>query len=108
MDIKEFQELSTRTMNEELTFEQKVSNMIFGINGEVGEVTDVLKKHLYHGHTLDVDHLEEEIGDVMFYIVNLATLFDLDMTEVLQINIDKLRKRYKEKFTVEESVNRKC
>ena len=43
MEIKEFQELSTRTMNESLSFNEKVANMIFGINGEAGEVTDILK-----------------------------------------------------------------
>lgn len=106
MDIKEFQEKSLRTMNNNLTEEQKISNMVFGINGEVGEVTDILKKHLYHNHVLDIDHLKEELGDVMFYIVNLATLYNIDMEEVLQINVDKLSKRYKDGFSVKDSINR--
>lgn len=106
MEIKEFQKVSTRTMNENLKYREQIANMVFGLNGETGEVTDVLKKNLYHGHILDIKHLEEEIGDVMFYIVNLATLFGLDMETILQKNVDKLSKRYKEKFTVEESINR--
>lgn len=106
MEIKEFQELSTRTMNESLSFNEKVANMIFGINGEAGEVTDILKKHLYHNHELDLDHLKEEIGDVMFYIVNLATLYGFDMEEILQDNVAKLALRYKKGFTTEESIKR--
>lgn len=106
MEIKEFQKVSTRTMNENIRYREQIANMIFGINGEAGEVTDILKKYLYHGHLLDVDHLEEEIGDVMFYIVNLATLFGFDMETILQKNVDKLSKRYKDKFTIEESINR--
>lgn len=106
MEIKEFQEKSIRTMNQDLDFSEKVCNMIFGINGEVGEVTDILKKHFFQGHGLDIDHLEEELGDVMFYIVNLATLYGLDMETILQKNIDKLSKRYKDKFTIEQSLNR--
>ena len=80
--------------------------MIFGINGEAGEVTDILKKHLYHNHELDLDHLKEEIGDVMFYIVNLATLYGFDMEEILQDNVAKLALRYKKGFTTEESIKR--
>ena len=46
MNIRDFQKLSVRTMNKELTKEQQISNMVFGANGEFGEVTDILKKYL--------------------------------------------------------------
>lgn len=106
MEIKEFQKLSTRTINNELTHEDKIKNMVFGLNGEVGEITDILKKHFFHSHTLDKDHLAEEIGDVMFYLVNLATLYNIDMSEVLQNNVSKLIKRYPKGFDKDRSINR--
>lgn len=40
---------------------------IFGIIGEGGEVVDIIKKHLFHGHELDKNKLSEEIGDYIFY-----------------------------------------
>ena len=80
--------------------------MVFGINGETGEVTDILKKHLFHGHELDIQHLKEEIGDIMFYLVNLASIYEIDFSEILQINIDKLMKRYPDGFDKEKSINR--
>lgn len=106
LDIEEYQKASTRTINEELNSRNQVFNMVFGLNGEVGEVTDLLKKHYFHGHKLDKEHLKEELGDVMFYIVNLATLYDIDMSEVLQLNVDKLLKRYPNGFSEEDSINR--
>ena len=106
MEIKEFQLKSTRTLNMELSKEQLISNMIFGANGELGEVTDILKKHLFHYHKLDQGHLAEEIGDVMFYLVNLATLFNFNMEDILQANVDKLKKRYPDGFTAKASVER--
>ena len=106
MQIKEYQEKSTRTLNKELTIKESLSNMVFGIVGEIGEVVDILKKHLYQGHDLDTDHIKEEIGDVMFYIVNLCTLLNIDMEDVLKINHDKLLKRYPDGFNSERSVNR--
>ena len=106
MEIREFQKLSTRTLNMELSKEQLISNMIFGANGELGEVTDILKKHLFHSHKLDQGHLAEEIGDVMFYLVNLATIFNFNMEDILQANVHKLKKRYPHEFDIDRSINR--
>ena len=106
MNIRDFQTLSVRTMNKELTKEQAISNMIFGANGELGEVTDILKKYLYQGHRINKQHLSEEIGDTLFYIVNLCTLFNLDVEDILQGNVDKLRKRFPNGFEVDRSINR--
>ena len=106
MDIREFQRVSTRTLNKELSKEQQVSNMIFGANGELGEVTDILKKFLFQGHKLDKQHLAEEIGDTLFYIVNLCTIYGLDVEDILQGNVDKLKKRFPQGFETERSINR--
>ena len=106
MDIREFQRVSTRTLNKELSKEQQVSNMIFGANGELGEVTDILKKHLYQEHRINKIHLAEEIGATLFYIVNLCTIYGLDIEDILQGNVDKLKKRFPEGFDAERSINR--
>ena len=106
MNIRDYQTLSVRTMNKELTKEQQISNMVFGANGELGEVTDILKKYLYQGPRLNKQHLAEEIGDTLFYIVNLCTLFNLDIEDILQGNVDKLRKRFPNGFEVDRSINR--
>ena len=106
MDIKEFQNKSTRTINHDLTTEQLISNMCMGISGETGEVIDIIKKYLYQGHELNKEHVTEELGDVMFYITNLATLLGIDMQDVLQNNVDKLLKRYPDGFDINKSVNR--
>ena len=106
MDIKEYQIKSTRTLNHNEVQQNLITNMCMGISGESGEVIDIIKKHLYQGHELDRKHLIEELGDVMFYIVNLATLYEIDMQIVLQKNVDKLLKRYPNGFSAERSVNR--
>lgn len=35
-----------------------------GLTGEAGEVAELLKKHVGHGHALDRDKLAKELGDV--------------------------------------------
>lgn len=106
MNIKEYQEKSTRTLNKKLIKDELLVNMIFGIVGETGEVVDLVKKFRFQGHKLDKEKLTEEIGDVMFYIANLCTLLDVDLEEVLEGNYNKLLKRYPEVFSEERSVNR--
>ena len=87
--------------------DERINNMIWGVIGEFGEVVDMLKKHKYQEHELNKTELLNEIGDVMFYIVNLATELDLDMGLALQMNIVKLLDRYPDGFDPERSVNRK-
>lgn len=106
MNLREYQERSKRTLNYDLSNEQLLSNMVFGVVGETGEVVDIIKKHLYQGHKLDKDHIAEELGDTMFYVVNLCNLLNLNLESIIEGNYNKLLKRYPEGFSVERSVNR--
>ena len=108
MRIEEYQRLSTRTLNPELSHSEQVDNMVYGIVGEIGEVIDLLKKSKFQGHELDVDKLSEEIGDVMFYVANLCTLHDLDIGEILNKNHIKLLERYPDGFKSSDSINREA
>lgn len=106
MNIKKYQELAPNTLNKDLTYTMQLLNCVCGLAGEGGEVADIIKKHMFQNHILDVDHVEEEIGDVMFYICNLATLLGLNMETILDKNINKLAKRYPKGFESERSINR--
>ena len=106
MEIKEFQLKSTRTLNQALPKDMNIVNMCLGAYGEFSEVSELIKKHVFQGHELNREKVKEESGDTMFYLVNLATELDIDMTEVLQNNVDKLLVRYPEGFTAKASVER--
>ena len=64
------------------------------------------KKHYYQGHDLDIEHIKEELGDVMFYIVNLCNVLDLDLEALLYQNHAKLVKRYPNGFNEKDSIER--
>ena len=106
MRLKDYQEKSMRTLNNDLTMEQAVNNMIMGIVGETWEVVDIIKKHYYQGHELDIKHIKEELGDIMFYMVNLCNYLELDMEDVIAGNHNKLMKRYPDGFSKDKSINR--
>ena len=107
MDIREYQEKAKRTVNTNLQDDDQLSNLCMGLCGESGEVVDYLKKYLYHGHKLEKEKLFEELGDIMWYLTNIATLFKLPMDNILDVNIKKLEERYPEGFSEEKSINRK-
>ena len=84
-----------------------ILNAALGLSGEVGEFNDLLKKWVFHGHSMDVRHAKKEIGDIMWYLALMCESFGFDMGEIAQMNIDKLKARYPEGFDTEKSLHRK-
>ena len=103
-----YQEKSKRTMNTNLPEKDQLNNYVFGLVGEVGEVVDLLKKFFYHGHEVDSNRLKSELGDILWYVSAVASLFNLDLQEIAQGNIEKLEKRYPEGFSSEASKGREA
>lgn len=95
-----------RTMNKKLTKEQQIVNASIGLSGEVGEVCDIIKKHVFQGHDLDYDHLFEELGDVMYYLTLMIITLGWDLSDIMYNNWDKLNARYPDGFSPERSINR--
>lgn len=107
MEGKEYQKLAMKTLNPSLTKKDMLVNGVMGLNGESGEVIDIVKKHMFQGHELDKDKIKKELGDVMWYVAEVCEALDLSLGEVMEGNIEKLAKRFKDGFTVNESINRK-
>lgn len=105
--LNDFQKDCLRTTNRKLDWTQTVTNCVFGIVGESGEVADHFKKHWFQGHVLDVEKVKLEIADVMFYCAWLSDTLGFDLADVGESVIEKLRKRYGDSFSVEKSLNRK-
>ena len=107
MTINEYQTLAMTTLNPELSKRDVLINSVMGLCGESGEAIDVVKKWLAHGHELDKEHLKKELGDIAWYLAEAATALDTDLEDILQANIDKLKRRYPEGFSTANSVNRR-
>ena len=106
MQINEYQRLAMTTLNKDLTKKEVLVNSVMGLNGEAGEVIDLVKKHLFHGHELNKEELIKELGDVAWYLAEAAYALDIDLETILVKNIEKLKKRYPEGFSKENSINR--
>ena len=108
MTINEYQKLAMTTLNRDLSDKDILINGVMGLCGESGEAIDIVKKHLAQGHELDKEHLIKEMGDVAWYLAELATVLDISLEEVLERNIEKLKKRYPEGFAYDKSKEREA
>ena len=106
MTINEYQDLAMRTLNTRLTKRDVLINSVMGLCGEAGEAIDIVKKWFAHGHELDKEKLIKELGDVAWYLAEAATALDVKLEDILQGNIDKLKKRYPEGFETSKSIIR--
>lgn len=105
MTFKNYQELAKRTINTDLTENKKLAHALYGLSSETGEISGIFQKEL-QGHEVKRDDLEGEIGDLLWFVAELCTVFGFDMCEIAQKNIDKLKKRYPYGFDEDRSVNR--
>lgn len=106
MTGNEYQHLAMTTLNPNLSRQDVLINGVMGLCGESGEAIDIVKKHLHQGHPLDKEKLIKELGDIAWYLAETAYALDIDLDQVLEGNIAKLKARYPEGFTAERSISR--
>jgi NTP pyrophosphatase (non-canonical NTP hydrolase) len=95
MQLSEYQRLSRSTAqyprNEALTYPA------LGLAGEAGEFADHAKKVIRDdGGEVTAGRrqaMAKELGDVLWYVSQLASELGLDLDEIAQGNLDKLRSR---------------
>ncbi len=70
-----------------------------GLAGESGEVCEKVKKIFRDDDGLVTDlkreEIRKELGDVLWYIANIASDLNLELNDIAQANIDKLLSRQK-------------
>jgi NTP pyrophosphatase (non-canonical NTP hydrolase) len=76
----------------------RMLHAVVGLAGEAGELAGAVERWLYYGQPLDETNVKEEIGDAFWYLAQACNVLELDMGEVMEANIAKLRARYPEKY----------
>ena len=108
MTLNEYQTEAMRTASgvNAASGENLMLNGAMGLNGEAGEVIDILKKHIFQGHNLDKEHIAKELGDCLWYIAVCAKGAGYTLDEIAEMNKAKLRKRYPDGFGTDKSLHR--
>jgi len=69
---------------------------LLGLAGEAGQLLSEYKKRLRDGpgHVLFVHRVAEELGDILWYIANVASKYDLDLNNIAEENLKKVSALY--------------
>lgn len=71
---------------------------VLGLVGEAGEVANIVKKIVRDDNGLityeTIQKVKDELGDVLWYIANVAKEFKLSMESIAEYNLEKVKSRY--------------
>ena len=69
---------------------------MLGLAGETGQLLSEYKKHLRDGeaHRLFRERVSEELGDLLWYTANVASKFDLSLSDIAAANLAKVKQRW--------------
>ncbi len=99
ISLQEYQKFCKATAKKFDISEHEIFSWGLGISGEAGDVAGCIKKTFFHGND-QRQGIRENIGDVMWYSAMICNYFGWDLQEILNENIEKLKKRYPQgKFT---------
>jgi NTP pyrophosphatase (non-canonical NTP hydrolase) len=96
MDLRTYQERARKTDRNPSTDEVARMIPLAGLASETGELLGEYKKYLRDGesHKLFKERLAEEVGDLLWYVANVATKFGLDLAQVAVQNLAKCEGRW--------------
>lgn len=106
MKADEYVKAAMRSLKESSDLHFNLNHALHGLCSETGEIADTIKKHIVYVQPLNVANLDEEIGDLMWYVALLCYANNLSLEACMQHNIQKLMKRYPEKFTPQAALAR--
>lgn len=74
-----------------------IDYLIAGLCGESGEVAQIRKRQLTGQYSTfeAMEKLSDEIGDVLWYLSQLAHEYDLSLEDIATFNLQKLANRHR-------------
>lgn len=96
MNFEEYQKESRKTA----VYPQAGNNWVYpvlGLSGETGEIADKMKKVIRDDNNVispeKREEVKKEIGDVLWYVAQLATELELSLDDIAKTNLEKLFSR---------------
>ena len=98
-ESKDFVALSDRLVmldEQGINIERLLTGAV-GLSAEGGELMEIVKKLIFQGKPVNdetIFHLKRELGDVMWYVMQVLMALNVELEEVVEMNVEKLAKRY--------------
>lgn len=105
MNLKEYQKICKLTAKKDFKTEvEEIMCWGLGVTGEAGDIASCIKKTFAHKKDVK-EGIKENIGDMLWYTAMICNFFKWNLNEILNENIEKLKKRFPEGFNYQ-SVDR--
>lgn len=95
MNFNEYQKLANQSLAGN---EQVLTQCALGLASETGEVLNQIQKYTFSHAPLEKSDLIKEMGDVLWYLSQIAEWANIPFEEVAKTNISMLQERYPERF----------
>lgn len=82
----QYQEQAARFAARYDNHEFAIKQFTVALIGELGELFNIVKKWTGHGHELDKAKLQDEAGDVVWYVANLCHLYGYRMSVLVNLS----------------------
>lgn len=105
MTFEEYMKTTPRTLKQLGDNEKDIQHALYGMITELAEVIDLYKKQLAYGKNFSIDQLEDETGDICFYLSAFLHAAKLDPGRIFQKNFEKLLIRFPEGFEATKAIN---
>jgi NTP pyrophosphatase (non-canonical NTP hydrolase) len=96
----EFSELKHKLEN------VNIDKLLIMLVNSISEYSDLVKKDFAYNKFYEKHFYQLHITTIFNSVANIANYFEIDMEKALQNNIDKLYKRFPDKFTEHNAINR--
>jgi NTP pyrophosphatase (non-canonical NTP hydrolase) len=98
MNLNDYQKEAKRTDQRPGNDEAALVFPMIGLASEVGSVVNQFKKRVRDGeaHALFSDRIAEELGDILWYVANLASKLNLDLDSIAALNLRRIGERWPE------------
>jgi len=90
MDFDKYQKVAFETAMES---SKNIFYMTMGLCGEAGEVANKIKKVMRDGKSPDIEDLKKELGDCLWYVAGMATVLGIELSDIADSNLVKLKSR---------------
>ncbi len=96
MDMNEYQQKAQVTSQGERGDQNTKMVALLGLSGETGSLLTLYKKALRDGSSFELinDRIVEELGDVLWYVADIAAQFGLHLDDVADSNLVKIADRW--------------
>jgi NTP pyrophosphatase (non-canonical NTP hydrolase) len=97
MTFDEYQKQAITTNLSKKDYLKELMQQVLGLGDEAGEVQAIFKKWIRDNEAdpskLNTKDIAKELGDVLWYIAVIAHDLDISLSDIADINVEKLRSR---------------